>query len=341
MCNTLTNFEKSNTMGITIKFEFHLHISRVEKEMQSSKQQTDSTMNEKGFLATAKGIAEKLRPTLSPSTIKNYLTALRSLKDYLGGEIAIKQLDNQTFKGFEKWLLQRKVCLNTISCYMRSLRSLFRKVKGEADSEAFSSVYTGKAKTEKRAIEASDIIRLKSISLKPGSSLCQARDMFLFSFYALGMPFVDMAFLRKSQINSERLVYLRHKTGQRISVRLEPCMTEIIRRYQTDHSEYVFPIIDSNDPYKAYKEYHQKLVGYNRALKSLGKKAGISANLTSYTPRHTWASLAYSSNVDLPVISKALGHTNPQTTMTYIRQINDARLEDANHGILERLSHHI
>jgi integrase len=325
-------------MGISIKFEFHLHISRVEKGMQSSKQQTDSTMNEKGFLATAKGIAEKLRPTLSPSTIKNYLTALHSLKDYLGGEIAIKQLDNQTFKGFEKWLLQRKVCLNTISCYMRSLRSLFRKVKGEADSEAFSSVYTGKAKTEKRAIEASDIIRLKSISLKPGSSLCQARDMFLFSFYALGMPFVDMAFLRKSQINGERLVYLRHKTGQRISVRLEPCMTEIIRRYQTDHSEYVFPIIDSNDP---YKEYHQKLVGYNRALKSLGKKAGISANLTSYTPRHTWASLAYSSNVDLPVISKALGHTNPQTTMTYIRQINDARLEDANHGILERLSHHI
>jgi len=325
-------------MGISIKFEFHLHISRAEKGMQSSKQQIDSTMNEKGFLATAKGIAEKLRPTLSPSTIKNYLTALRSLKDYLGGEIAIKQLDKQTFKGFEKWLLQRKVCLNTISCYMRSLRSLFRKVKGEADSEAFSSVYTGKAKTEKRAIEASDIIRLKSISLKPDSPLCQTRDMFLFSFYALGMPFVDIAFLRKSQISDGQLVYLRHKTGQRISVRLEPCMTEIIRRYQTDHSEYVFPIIDSNDLDKAYKEYHQKLVGYNRALKSLGKKAGISANLTSYTPRHTWASLAYSSNVDLPVISKALGHTNPQTTMTYIRQINDVRLEDANHDILERLA---
>ena len=341
MCNTLTNFEKSNTMGITIKFEFHLHISRVEKGMQSSKQQTDSTMNEKGFLETAKGIAENLRATLSPSTINNYLTALRSLKDYIGGEIAVNQLDKQTFKGFEKWLLQRDVCLNTISCYMRSLRSLFRKMKSEADSEAFDSVYTGKAKTEKRAIEASDIIRLKSIRLKPGSSVCQARDLFLFSFYALGMPFVDIAFLRKSQISDGQLVYLRHKTGQRISVRLEPCMTEIIRRYQTDHSEYVFPIIDSNDPYKAYKEYHQKLVGYNRALKSLGKKAGISANLTSYTPRHTWASLAYSSNVDLPVISKALGHTNPQTTMTYIRQINDARLEDANHGILERLSHHI
>ena len=324
-------------MGITIKFEFHLHISRTEKGMSSSEQQTDSAMNEKGFLAAARDIAESLRTTLSPSTIYNYLTALRSLKDYLGNDVAVNQLDRQTIMGFEKWLLQRKVSLNTISCYMRSLRSLFRKMKGKDDSDVFGSVYTGKAKTEKRAIEASDIIRLKSISLKPGSSLCQVRDMFLFSFYALGMPFVDMAFLRKSQIDNERLVYLRHKTGQRISVRLEPCMTEIIRRYQTDHSDYVFPIIDSTDPDQAYKEYLQKLEGYNRALKSLSKKAGISANLTSYTPRHTWASLAYSNNVDLAVIAKALGHTNPQTTLTYIRQVNDVRLEEANHGILERL----
>ena len=53
--------------------------------------------------------------------------------------------------------------------------------------------------------------------------------------------------------------------------------------------------------------------------------------------RHTWASTAYAANVDLPVISKALGHTNPQTTLTYIREIDDQRLARANREIIKKI----
>jgi integrase len=150
------------------------------------------------------------------------------------------------------------------------------------------------------------------------------------------MPFVDIAFLRRSQINDNQLTYYRHKTGQRIVIPLEPCMNEIISRYQSD-SEYVFPLLRSLEPQKAYNEYLQMLNRYNRSLKTLARKAGVTRRLTSYTPRHTWASVAYDQNVDLSVISKALGHTNTQTTLTYIKEISDNRLAEANHLIVGRI----
>ena len=53
--------------------------------------------------------------------------------------------------------------------------------------------------------------------------------------------------------------------------------------------------------------------------------------------RHTWATLAFRNNVDLPIISKALGHTNTNTTITYIREIDDAPIAEANRKLLREL----
>jgi hypothetical protein len=41
-----------------------------------------------------------------------------------------------------------------------------------------------------------------------------ARDMLLFSFYTRGMSFIDMAYLKKSNIANGTLIYRRRKTGQ-------------------------------------------------------------------------------------------------------------------------------
>lgn len=114
-------------------------------------------------------------------------------------------------------------------------------------------------------------------------------------------------------------------------------MQEIINRYEDSERDYVFPLLSTDNPQKAYDEYLLKLNRYNRALKQIAFRAGISRRLTSYVSRHSWASVAFSNNVDLPVISKALGHANPQNTLTYIKEINDDRLSKANREILKSL----
>jgi len=178
---------------------------------------------------------------------------------------------------------------------------------------------------------------LRHILLPPSSPLAFSRDIFLFSFYALGMPFVDVAFLQKQQCKDGYIVYDRHKTGQRVRVRIEPLMQQIIDRYSREDSIYVFPILSASDRDAREKEYESVRSRYNRHLRKLGEMMGLGRRLTSYVARHSWASIAYHANVDLSVISKALGHSSPNTTLTYIREIDDNRIDMANKELLDRL----
>lgn len=328
------------SIGLSIKFEIHIHINKKDKDVDPGKESATITSTSQGdALQLAEQELKKWKGAVSPSTMDNYITALRSLKQYLHAEVGKYELNQETIKGYERWLRSRQLCLNTISCYMRSLRSLFNKIyNGNYKIDWFDSVFTGRTNTEKRSVPESDIQKLNRLQLKPSSFASLVRDLFIFSFYALGMPFVDLAFLRKNQIKDDKLTYYRHKTGQNITIKLEPCMKDILSRYLTDSSEYVFPIIKSSDNDKAYSEYQMMLNRYNKKMKILARKAGIQSRLTSYTPRHTWASLAYSNCIDLHVISKGLGHSNPQTTLTYIRQIDDNRLEEANHTIVSKVA---
>ena len=270
----------------------------------------------------------------SSSTIDNYTTALRSLMLYTGKGIVFADFNANTLQGYERWLKTKGLCLNTISCYMRSLRALFRQAGLPHVEDDFKTVFTGSTHTNKRSIPVEAIIRLRQVSLPAGSFIALARDVFLFSFYAMGMPFVDVAHLRYSQLNQGNIVYNRQKTGQQVVITVEPALQCLMDRYRSHQSDYVFPLLYTNTPH----EYQILLGRYNRALQRLRHLADIDAPLTSYVVRHTWASTAYRSNVELNVISKALGHTNPQTTLTYIREIDDNQLAQANRKIISTVA---
>lgn len=324
-------------MAFSIKFELHIHFHKDEKNKEMDRKVMEDKKQAEAFCRLVAEEIERQKLVMSQSTIENYLTALRSFQDYLLESSTDVCLDSSLFQHYEHWLHKRMVKPNTISCYMRSLRSLIAKIYGEEERRLFKNVYTGLAATDKRSISTDDINKLRNLQLKDGSFTAVARDLFLFSFYAFGMPFVDMAFLKRSQISDGKLTYYRHKTGQQVTVKIESCMQEIIKRYQKENRLYVFPLIRSTDEQGAYSEYQKTLNRYNRTLKRLAEMAAIDHQLTSYVSRHSWASIAYDSNVDLAIISKALGHANPQHTLIYIRQISDSRLYDANQQILKRV----
>ena len=289
-------------------------------------------MKTNDFIMAAHGVVEKMKGTRSESTLANYSTAIRSLDIFFNDHPQQTQLDEQLLSAYQFWLQQKGVCLNTTSCYIRSLRSIYNLLVG--NTLIFNNAFTGGTRTRKRSLSVEDVKKLKALRLKGMPQLEMARDLFLFSIYALGMPFVDMAFMKKENVQFDSIYYMRHKTNQPVFVPLEPCMKDIIRKYQHSDTAYLFPILTTTEQPQAYLQYQNKLNSYNRLLKKLSSLAGLNVNLSSYVVRHTWASLAYSSNVELNVISKALGHTNTNTTQIYIRELEDYRLKDANHIVL-------
>lgn len=316
-----------------IKLSIHFTFSLFGRNRQTRK-----SKGKLDFCQAALNSIESLVGIRAKSTIDNYQTALRSFSSYTKRPLAIEDISPQLMEGYQRWLTEKGISLNTISCYMRSLRSLINKIQPEADSQRlFNNVFTGKERTEKRSLSIEDVSRLRQLTLPSQSSLSFARDLFLFSFYALGMPFVDIAHLRETQIKNGYIDYRRHKTGQRVCVKLEPPMLRIINRYHVAGSPYVFPILNDGDGMGMGKGYEAGRARYNHHLRHLGKLANVQRKLTSYVARHTWASTAYHSNVSLPVISKALGHSSPNTTQVYLQAIDDHSIEAANRMLIAHL----
>lgn len=85
---------------------------------------------------------------------------------------------------------------------------------------------------------------------------------------------------------------------------------------------------------QAYKEYQSSINNYNHLLKKISKILFLDNTLTSYTARHTWATIARNHNVPLSVISASMGHRSEKTTQIYLESLENSTIDNANHEII-------
>lgn len=163
-----------------------------------------------------------------------------------------------------------------------------------------------------------------------------ARDIFMFSFYTRGMSFIDMAFLKKKDLQNGILIYRRHKTGQQLYIKWEKPMQDIIEKYDTEDTPYLLPII-KNINCSERQQYLSAVHLINRKLKKLGEILELPAPLTTYVARHAWASIAKSKNISVSVISEAMGHDSERTTRIYLASLDTSSVDKANKLILTSL----
>ncbi|MFK2666405.1 phage integrase SAM-like domain-containing protein [Bacteroides fragilis] len=273
-------------------------------------------------------------------TSETYTAALRSFNGFMNDkEVLFDQINSDLIAEYEAYLKGRGNSPNTMSFYMRILKSVYNRAVEEGLTEQrhpFKSVYTGVEKTLKRAISLNHLKRIKGLDLSLKPNLDFARDMFLFSFYTRGMSFIDMAYLRKKDLQNSILSYRRRKTGQQLFIKWEKCMQEIVDKYPVNETEYLLPIIIQRDvDYR--KQYTNELHRVNHLLKKIGKQLGLSIPLTMYVGRHSWASVAKSRNVPISVISEGMGHDSENTTQIYLASLDTSVVDKANKKILDLL----
>ena len=158
-------------------------------------------------------------------TSETYTAALRSFSGFMNDkEVLFDQLNADLIAEYEAYLKGRGNSPNTVSFYMRILKAVYNRAVEEGLIEQrhpFKSVYTGVEKTLKRAISINDLKRIKGLDLSLKPNLGFARDVFLFCFYTRGMSFIDMAYLRKKDLQNGILSYRRRKTGQQLFIKWE------------------------------------------------------------------------------------------------------------------------
>lgn len=287
------------------------------------------------------GVIQQLQQLGKVRTSETYTATLVSFMKFRNGQdILLCEMDGNTMMLYEAWLKGNGVCPNTISFYMRILRAVYnRAVEKELTEQKhpFKHVYTGIGKTLKRAIPLKAIKRIKELDLTLKPHLDYARDMFLFSFYTRGMSFIDMAYLKKSDLKNGIITYRRRKTGQQLSVKWEKCMESVIAKYgENTNTRYLLPII-TNPHSDERTQYRNAICRINVALKEVASLAGLHIPLTMYVARHCWASIAKSKNIPISVISEGMGHDSEETTRIYLASLDTNIVDRANCLILKDL----
>lgn len=269
-----------------------------------------------------------------------YWRAFEKLRKFNGGkDITFAELTRDRMEMWEAWMKQQGNCMNTISYYNRILRTLYNKAVDDEiieDTKPFKKCYTGNEKTLKRAIPIAKVKQLAHIDLAGKKHLEFARDMFMLSFYTRGMSWIDLVTLKKTDIQQGVIVYRRHKTGQKLYIKIEKPMKVLFEKYWDDNSDYLLNIIKSKDESGARREAKNALFRINKALHELGKLIGVQ-NLTMYVARHSWASACKASNIPLAVISEGMGHDSEETTRIYLAQLDTSVVDKANRKIINQI----
>lgn len=287
------------------------------------------------------GMIARLRHNGKIRTSETYRSAFNSFSRFRNNEdVMLDVFSQELVESYDAYLQAKGLVPNSRSFHLRILRAVYNRAREQGltgrDRNPFIHVYTGVDKTIKRAVGIDAIKRIKDMDLTTNRPADYARDIFMLSFYMRGMSFIDLAYLKKSDMAGGFIVYRRRKTGQTLTIRWTKEMQEILEKYPENETEYLFPIITScaANPRNQYKSRHYMI---NRNLKTVAQKAGLQMPLTTYVARHSWASIARSKGISVSVISEGLGHENEHTTQIYLASLDTSAVDRANYIILSAL----
>ena len=286
-------------------------------------------------------IAQGLQDGGSYGTAHVYRSSVNALQAFYGkGNLPFQKVTPELLKQFETHLRGRGCSWNTVSTYMRTLRAVHNRAierrKAAYVPQLFKHVYTGTKADRKRAMEHKEIALLLNESTSEtayNKELKRTKELFVLMFLLRGLPFVDLVYLKKSDLEGNTITYRRRKTGRILSVTLPTEAMDILKKYENQDSDspYLFPfLINKEGTKEAYREYQIALRHFNNQLALLKETMGLKSEISSYTARHTWATMAYYCEVHPGIISEAMGHSSIMVTETYLKPFRNKKIDEAN-----------
>lgn len=289
-------------------------------------------------------VIEKLKSNEKIETANIYRSTKNAWSKFLKkDQWSFDDIDFQVIKNFETHCESSGKMPNTIFLYLRTLKTIINTAKRNQiipDSydpfQGFNMAKYRNVKTRKRAISREQLSRIEELKIDKNSRKYHSRNYFIFSYYAAGINFVDLAQLEWANIEGSDLVYTRRKTSELLRVPLMREALKIINEYRYNHSsnqgDYIFPILDKDIHFtsssisnRLNKVNHQ----INKDLQEIGSELGIPIKLTTYVARHTFATVMKYQGVATSIIGQALGHEDEKTTRVYLDSFGSEMMQEA------------
>lgn len=284
--------------------------------------------------------------------LKRYKTAatdkctLNSIKRFIDRSnnynrgLRFSEIDYSFLLNYENFLSETNKS-GGIGIKMRHLRALFNKA---IDMEkASSSSYPFKkykvSKFSLKDVEKKTFLNKAEMKLVLDANLDKYGndrlfvDCFIFSYFQHGINFIDIARLKRKDIDTEYfLTFNRSKTKGSFAMQLKPRCIEIVNYYKKKYldNEYVFPIFNEN--HQTPKSRHNRREKINRrcnsVLKMFFKDIGVKKDsVTFYVARNSASNILLQEGVPLEKISQMLGHVSINTTKRYVKCFSNEEID--------------
>ena len=294
-------------------------------------------------------LIQELKEKEQIGTSYAYLNSYDTLKNFNKKKrlnYTFSHIDVAFCKKFEDWMRRKGNKDTTISYQFRTLRAAFnRAIAAKVVSKTKNPFSEFKLshlniKTMKRALSKADIMKIMDADCSKQTEQRQlAHDIFCFSYLCGGISLVDIANLTPLNIIDGRLIYQRQKTHGSINLLLSDKAMQIIAKYHRYQriANYFFPILHCRrhiTPMQKHNRVRKMCREINRELKALAEELGITANITTYVARHTFATILKKSGVNIGIISQALGHQDIKTTQIYLSKFDNEQVDEAMKNLL-------
>lgn len=281
-------------------------------------------------------------------TILSYETSLKRMREFdpMLEERTFEDINLKYIQRLDDWFEIRGVSINARAVYYRNIRAVFNDAidEGLTTNYPFRQFKIKKTPTKKRNLSVEELRMLRDYPIV-NEFQEKYRDMFMLMFYLRGINAVDLFRLKESDIRLGRLNYIRSKTGQYYSVKIEPEAKALMKKYRG--KEY---LIDVCDGAKDQKDWETKYEGFlqrmDRGLKRIGpyERKGLGGKkhikpilpfVSQYWCRHTSATLMAQLGYPNEIIAASLGHEYGNRTTNIYIEYNESEVDKANRALID------
>jgi len=261
-------------------------------------------------------------------------------KEYLSGKpLRFVDITATWLKNFERRLKDNHKSTTTIGIYTRNIRVLFNLALKQHKVKAkypFNDYTPKSASRRKIALSAHQISLIANYQTEHPMQQFY-RDIFMFSFLGNGMNLSDIARLRYSNIKEGELCFVRQKTKEKdveetLHVPITKTLQAIIDRHgkrAVGFDAYVFPILRNEwDEARKYMEIKQLTKQVNKYIRQIALAVGIKDKISSYSARHSWATIAKNSGASTEYIKESLGHSTVNVTERYLKSFEKSNRKE-------------
>lgn len=319
---------------------------------QQLKEYLEKERPDHDFFSYSAGVIYNMMLTGHLSTAESYTHTINHLKNAIVRDsLPFSEFTVDVLRQFEIYLQTKKDRpnkINSMAVHLRNLRAIINRAidDGTTGLENYpfrrykirreeTPIHNLSLESLRKLIEARERVPGEGRFVDP---LHRAADIFMLSFYLIGINPTDLARLKKTDLVNGRIQYRRAKTGRLVSVKVEPEAMELIERYQGD--ELLLNFME-NRPVRKEVRSTQSHTDFkrnsNKYLQKLAEKLEIPEKIMMTSARYSWATIAAGLEITDSIIDRALGHKSPYKLVAVYTRYEIEQVDAANRKVIDKI----